>query len=172
MEKDIGGYLQRLEDDYTVIQAYKPITAKLQSRLQRYTVMDNFIKFWFYYIYANKTAIEMENFSYVKKTVDTTYTNYSGRVLENFYHKLFSETGLYNRIGRYWEKGNLNEIDLVAINDLEKRVAVAEIKRNHHKINTTQLMLRSQKLLPFFKGYTVEYFALSLESIEDWLKVE
>ncbi len=169
LEKDIGGYLQRLEDDYTVIQTYKPMTAKPQSRLQRYTLIDNFIKFWFYYFYANRAAIEMENFSYIKKIMNKTYANYSGRILENFYHTLLAETGLYNRIGRYWEKGNLNEIDLIAVNDLEKRMVVAEIKRNAKKINTTELKLRAEKLRPFFDGYTVEYLALSLDNMEDWL---
>ena len=36
--------------------------------------------------------------------------------------------GEYNQIGSYWEKGNQNEIDLVAVNDIKKTITLAEIK--------------------------------------------
>jgi hypothetical protein len=38
--------------------------------------------------------------------------------------------GDYNLIGNYWEAGNKNEIDIVAVNDFSKTALIAEVKRN------------------------------------------
>jgi hypothetical protein len=35
----------------------------------------------------------------------------------------------FSTIGSYWEAGNKNEIDIIAINEYEKHVIIAEIKR-------------------------------------------
>ncbi len=40
-----------------------------------------------------------------------------------------------NVIGSYWEKGNQNEIDLVAVNNMKTLLTVAEIKMNKVRIN-------------------------------------
>src|SRR5208283_2167210 len=106
LESDIGGYLDRLEKDYAVIARYKPINAKPKSRSQKYYIVDNFINFWFRFIYRNRTAIETGNYEYIKDMIKRDYSTYSGKVLERFYHDLFAESGHYNRIGSYWEKGN------------------------------------------------------------------
>ncbi len=37
--------------------------------------------------------------------------------------------------GSYWEKGNKNEIDLVAINDLKKSITIADIKLSSSRID-------------------------------------
>ena len=121
LESNVGGYLDRLERDYAIIEKYKPINAKPNSRSQKYRIVDNFLNFWFRFIYRNRSAIETGNFDYVKNVVKRDYPAYCGRVLERFYHDLFAGTNQYNLIGSYWEKGNRNEIDLVAINDMKKR---------------------------------------------------
>ncbi len=59
----------------------------------------------------------------------------------------------YNRLGTYWEKKNLNEIDLVAINDLEKIIVMAEIKMKKKRINMNILHEKSKKLLSSYPGY-------------------
>jgi hypothetical protein len=48
----------------------------------------------------------------------------------------YSSVPVSIRVGSYWEKGNQNEIDLVAVNDIKKEIVVAEIKMNPSKINT------------------------------------
>ncbi|MFO7761643.1 MAG: DUF234 domain-containing protein [Thermodesulfobacteriota bacterium] len=50
-------------------------------------------------------------------------TMYTGPFLERLFQQLLiMGTGMYNRIDNYWERGNKNEIDLVAVNDLEKNI--------------------------------------------------
>jgi len=109
--------------------------AEPNSRLQKYFITDNFLNFWFRFLYRNYSAIETENFNYIKTLLKRDYLTYCGKILEKFYHELFAGTGKYNRIGSYWEKGNQNEIDLVAVNDMKKEIVVAEIKMNPSRIN-------------------------------------
>ncbi|MBC8555780.1 MAG: ATP-binding protein, partial [Candidatus Brocadiales bacterium] len=68
--KSVGGYLERLEKEYDVVVKVKPIGVKKDSRNQKYTIKDNFIRFWFRFIYKNMTIIQNERFDYIKKLVE------------------------------------------------------------------------------------------------------
>jgi AAA+ ATPase superfamily predicted ATPase len=167
LRKDIGGYLQRLEKDYAVISRYRPISAKVNSRNQKYKIVDNFLSFWFRFIYRYIAAIEIENFSYVKKIVERDYKSYCGPLLERFFQKILAETGRFNEIGAYWERDNQNEIDIVAINEMEKRILIAEIKMNKKRINLDVLTARAQPLLKHYPDYTPMFLALSIGDVID-----
>ena len=128
LEIHAGAYLAKLETDYALIAKLKPINAKPNSRLQKYRIIDNFLGFWFRFIFKNRSAVETGNFSYIREIINRDYSTYAGRILESFYQQVFAESGRFNRIGTYWERGNQNEIDLVAVNDLKKEVVFADIK--------------------------------------------
>ncbi len=64
--KNVGGYLDRLENEYTIIKKVKPMFAKEGSRTVKYEIIDNFFNFWFRFIYKYKSAIEIENYYYFK----------------------------------------------------------------------------------------------------------
>jgi uncharacterized protein len=169
LEKQAGGFLDRLENVYGIISKHKPIHAKPQSRMQKYRITDNFLNFWFCFLYRQRSAVETGNFEYVKQLVDRDYNVYSGRVLESFFQKLFAATQRFNRLGSYWEKGNLNEIDMVAVNDIEKKIVIAEIKLNKSKIRLEALKKRSERLLASYRGYSPEWLALSLDDSLEYL---
>lgn len=163
LEKDVGGYLSRLEQDYAVITRHRPIHAKIQTRNQKYKIADNFLNFWFRFIYRYRTAIEIENFSYIKNIIKRDYSSYVGPLLERFFQKLLAETGLFNLIGSYWEKDNQNEIDIVAINDIEKIILIGETKLNKTKINLKELIFRSKFVLSQYPNYNPIFLALSIK---------
>lgn len=165
LESDVGGYLDRLEKDYALIAKYKPIHAKPNSRSQKYRIMDNFLSFWFRFIYRHRSAVETGNFDYIKDAIRRDYATYSGKVLEQFYRDFFSETHRYNHIGSYWEKGHQNEIDLVAVNDTKKEMVIAEVKRSKAKIDLKELKQKAKRLLTDYPGYKVQWRALSLEDV-------
>jgi AAA+ ATPase superfamily predicted ATPase len=163
--KNIGGYLDRLENEYTIIKKVKPIFAKEGSRTVKYEIIDNFFHFWFRFIYKNRSAIEIENYEYVKSIVKRDFSTYSGRFLEKYFIEKLKESCEYSNIGTYWEKGNQNEIDIVAINDDEKRMRIVEVKLNPQKINITEVQAKAQKLLQKQKGYEVEFLGYSIEDM-------
>lgn len=163
--RNVGGYLERLENDYTLIKKIKPILAKEGSRVQKYEIADNYLNFWFRFIYKYKSAIEIENYEFVKEIVRRDFAMYSGRFLERYFvEKLKAQNG-YSNIGSYWEKGNQNEIDIVAINDATKTVLIGEVKLNSKKIDMEILKQKAAKLIRNFGGYSVEYRGFGLEDI-------
>jgi AAA+ ATPase superfamily predicted ATPase len=169
LERQVGGYLERLENDYNIISKHKPIYSRPNSRMLKYRISDLFLNFWFRFIYRHRSAVETGNFDYVKQIVNRDYSGYSGRVLESFFHHLFADSGRFNRIGHSWEKGNQNEIDLVAVNDMEKKIVIAEIKLNKAKLRLGGLKMKSRKLLAEFPGYTPEWRLLSLEDAAEFI---
>lgn len=169
LQKDVGGFLEKLEKDYFVINRYKPINAKPETKLIRYKIKDHFLKFWFRFIYRNRSAVEIGNFDYIKRVLDINMSTYSGFTLEQFFQDLFSESHQYNEIGCYFESDHTNEIDLVAINDLDKKIVFAEIKKNKNKIRIENIRLKAKKLLAAHPDYTASFLALSLEDAEKYL---
>lgn len=165
IQKNIGGYLDRLEKDYRIIRKLQPILAKPGSRKIKYEIEDNFLHFWFRFLYKNKAAVEIENFTYIKKTFHRDYETYSGYVLEKYVKALFAQSGQWAEVGSYWESGFKNEIDVVAVNPLEKKVLFAEVKRNPKQYNEAKLMLKAQALSRSFSGYNQEFRGYFLDDI-------
>ncbi|QOY55607.1 ATP-binding protein [Candidatus Sulfurimonas marisnigri] len=163
--KNVGGYLDRLENEYTIIKKVKPIFAKEGSRTLRYEIIDNFFNFWFRFIYKYKSAIEIENYEYVKDIVNRDYTTYSGRFLEKYFIEKIKLSNQYSDIGTYWERRNENEIDIVGVNDDSKTMLIAEVKRRAQKIDINKLQEKATKLVSKHKNYEVQYLGYSLEDM-------
>lgn len=165
LEREVGGYLDKLENVYNIIEKVKPMFAREGGRLVKYFIKDNFLNFWFRYFYKQRAAIEIQNFEYVKSVVEIEYSVYAGTMLERYFLNEF-KTQNYNQVGRYWERGNQNEIDLVAVNDMEKSMVIVEVKMNPKKINLELLKRKAEKLVSLRPDYSVEYKGLSLEDIK------
>lgn len=165
LERNIGGYLDRLENEYSIIKKIKPIFAKEQSRTVKYEIIDNFFSFWFRFIYKYKSAVEIENFDFVKNIVKRDFSMYSGKFLERYFVEKLKSTNRFSNIGTYWEKSNQNEIDIVAINSETKELALIEVKLNKKKIDLELLKHKSQNLIKDYKAYKIEYLGLNLDDM-------
>jgi len=165
LDKNVGGYLDRLENEYTIIKKVKPIFAKEGSRTLKYEIIDNFFNFWFRFIYKYKSAIEIQNYEYVKEIVYRDYTTYSGRFLEKYFIEKLKISNKFSEIGTYWERGNENEIDIVALNDEAKTMLIAEVKRRDQKIDIKKLQEKAVKLTSKYRNYEVEYVGYSLDDM-------
>lgn len=169
LEKNIGGYLEKLEIDYDLINKNKPVGSKPTGKIQKYYIKDNFLKFWFRFIQSNRTAVENNNFEYIKKYYDKYIQVYKGPLLEKMYQEIFKEQTEFNIIGNYWERGNLNEIDIIAVNDLDKKIVIGEIKMNLSKAKMNDLKNKSMKLLKKYKDYEVQYILLGMQNLKKYL---
>ncbi len=165
LERNIGGYLDRLENEYTVIKKIKPILAKDGSRTQKYEISDNFFNFWFRFIYKNKSAVEIGNYTYVRAIVERDFSLFSGKFLEKYFIEKLKTSGEYSTIGTYWERSNQNELDIVAINEIAKKVLIAEVKLNARKIDLEVVRQKSLTLSETFKSYAIEYKGYSLRDM-------
>lgn len=165
MEMQVGGFLDRLENEYGVVKKVRPIFAKPNSRSVKYSILDNFLSFWFRFIYKYRSAVEAGNLAYLNQIVDRDYSTYSGKFLEKYFIEKLKAEKKYNLIGTYWDRKNQNEIDIVAVNDLEKKVLFAEVKRNKNNWDLGKLEEKSAQLLHQFKGYKVTYIGYSLDDV-------
>ena len=165
LQKDIGGYMGRLEKDYNIIKKVRPVFAKPESRNIKYFINDNFLNFWFRFIYKYRSAIEIQNYDYVKNIVKRDFETYSGRLLEKYFMEKLSLTGDFGMIGSYWEKGNKNEIDIVAVNEQSKTMLIAEVKINREKINIDRLKGKARKIVNTYNDYAIEYKGFSIDDM-------
>ncbi len=165
LEKETGGFLERLEKDFSIIRKIRPVLSKPESRSVKFEIVDNFLTFWFRFIFKYRSAVEIQNFEYMKQVVERDFDTFSGIMLERYFAEKMIEEQKYTTIGRYWERGNKNEIDIVAINEDTKEAVIAEVKLNADKINIDKLKQKSQKLIQNLNGYSIEYKGLSLNDI-------
>ena len=163
--RDIGGYLERLENEYNIIRSIKPVLSKPGGRIQKYFIDDNFLSFWFRFIYKNRSSIEIGNFKYVRQIVERDFDTYCGIFLEKYFREKLALSGRYTRLGRYWERGNRNELDIVAIDDLHNKVLIAEVKMNKDRFRPVLLKDNAQNLVNKLGDYDIDYKSFSLEDI-------
>ncbi len=168
LQKNVSGHLERLEKDYSIIKAIKPIDAKPNAKLQKYEIVDNFLSFWFRFIYKYQSYIEAENYEALKRVIHRHYPAYRGRFLEKLFIDLLKRKGTFTKIGRYWERGNKNEIDIVAIDEERKKILIAEVKTKKKRVNKSELIAKSTKLLSRYKGYQVDFEIFGIGDIENF----
>jgi len=139
--KEIRDYLKMRHSDITpyisnlievgIMKKEIPITESPRSKRGRYYITDNFTRFWFRYIFPNLSAIEEGVFDIglIKKD----YDEYLGHVYERIAREFMADLAKKNalpiipqKIGKWWHKKE--EIDLVLINEAEKKAILAEVK--------------------------------------------
>ena len=169
LEHNIGGYLDRLENDFAILSKHRPIGDKPNSKSVKYKIRDNFLNFWFRFIYKNMTAVETENFSYIKDLIERDYDTFSGLMLESMFREMLAASQNYNEIGSWWDRKGENEIDIVAVNDMKKEILFAEVKLNPKRASLTALEVKAAKLLPEYPGYKTDYVILSTDDIGKYL---
>jgi len=166
LEVSIGGYLERLENDFNLIRKVRPMFSKPGGRNIKYEIVDNFLNFWFRFIYKYQSAVEIGNFGYLRSIVERDYPMYSGRMLERYFTEKLVNLQRYSAIGTWWEKGNQNELDIVAVDDFNKAVLFAEVKRRKENISMPVLQEKARNLLQTqLKEYVAEYVGFSMEDM-------
>lgn len=165
IQRDVGGYLRRLEEDYSIIKAYRPLFSKPQSRNVKYFIDDNFLNFWFRFIFKNKGIIELENFALLREKINREFPEYRGRYLEKFIRKDLAESMDFSEVGNYWQRGNKNEIDVIAYNELTRKATIGEVKVNPENISLDLLRLKAQEITKELGGYEITYRGYSLEDV-------
>jgi len=165
LQKDTGGYLDKLEKEYMLIRSVRPIMAKPGGKIQRYTINDNFLSFWFRFVYKYRSAVEIGNYKYLQQLVKRDFDSYCGLFLEKYFREMIALSGNYTAIGNYWEKGNRNEIDIVAIDDMNKKALIAEVKMKKASFRPVVLRESARNLVNKLGDYQIEYRSFSLEGI-------
>ena len=166
LQKDMGTYLQNLEGKYELIRRLKPLLARQNGKVTAYEIRDNFLRFWFRFIYPYQSLIERNLFSLLKSNITSNYESFTGRTLERYFQDKLMETEHFTQVGNWWDRKGQNEIDIIAINEFDHTGVVAEVKRNSQRVSMTKLQ-EKVSVLPAkdFGKYTLEQVAFSLENM-------
>ena len=161
----VGGYLDKLEKEYNIIKRIRPFGAKEGSRSNKYLIDDNFLNFWFRFIYKYRSAVEIGNLDYVRDIVERDYETYSGIILEKYFRTQMIESKQFSDIQGYWNSKGENEIDIIAVNEMKKSLLFCEVKRNPKRINLNILEEKAKDIVNKFSKFDIKYRGLSLENM-------
>jgi hypothetical protein len=166
--KDIGGYLTRLEVDYGIIKKEITLGAKPLTKNAIYTIHDNFLAFWFRFIFKYGHMLEIGAYGQMRTLIRRDYATFSGKMLERYFYEKAAETCKYTILGRWWDRKGENEIDLIAANEIDKTAIVYEIKRQRRNINFADLDRKVKTMLTrvdALQDYNVETQGLDMDNM-------
>ena len=168
LKKEIGGYLTKMERDFNLIKKQQPIFTKSSTKNVKYQIEDNFIMFWFRFIYKYSSMIEIGAYEQLRKIIERDFSSFSGHMLEKYFRENAQISQAYTSIGNYWDRKGETEIDFIAVNEIEKSIDFAEIKRQKNNISIEKLRQKAAEFLiqnPQFNSYKKDFYAWSLEDM-------
>ena len=165
--------MQRLEDDYGLISKLRPVKAKEGTQTVKYEIRDHFLRFWFRYIVKYQNLVQSGRFEDLRSLVKRDYADYSGRVLEAYFRDKIAAEQPLELIGSWWEgkRGksedtDQHEIDIVAVYFKEKRVLLAEVKRQRKNFDAAKFERKVQLVKnKLFANYKIVTACLTLEDM-------
>ena len=107
----------------------------------------------------------MGKYELLREYIGINYEQYSGLVLEKYFRTKIAESERVTDIGSYWDNKGANEIDLLALNDIDKKAIIAEIKRNPKKIDLNLLRTKTDFIKKELAQYDVELKGLSMNDM-------
>lgn len=163
--KNTGRYLETLETEYSLIRKRRPMWAKPNSQGVKYFIDDCFLNFWFRFIETNRSLVELGKLDVLKKVICNEYLQFSGPVLEKYFRQLYGEKEQVTEVSQWWDSQGKNEIDLIAMERLDKCATIAEVKRNPKKFDEKQLAEKYEHIKKHLAGYNVRLVGLSMEDM-------
>ena len=168
LKSEVAGYLTRLENDYALISKIRPMFETSVNKNTHYLIEDNFLNFWFRFMYKYNYMLEIEAYDKLKMVFKRDYNTYSGKVLEKYFKALLQQSNVYTRLGSWWDRKSENEIDIIAEDELSQSATFFEVKRKKEEIDLNILKHKSEHFLTKtgrFKDYTLTYKGLSMEDM-------
>ena len=128
-------YLKTLID-LDILEREVPITEENPDKSKKglYRIKDNFIKFWFAFIYPNLSFLESGNTEIVMKKIEKGFVSgqvsfvYEDVCRQKMWKMNADEVWpfTFSKIGRYWD--NNTEIDIAALDPVGKNLILGECK--------------------------------------------
>lgn len=166
--KELSGYLKNLNEEYGLISKMQPLYEKSSNKNVHYTINDQFLKFWFRFIYKYTHIIEAGGNERLKTIAERDFTTVSGKSLESYFNEVLKESGGYTRLGYWHDRKGENEIDIIAEDEVDNKIEFIEVKRQTKNFDENALKAKSElflKAVGSFKGHEIIYRGLSIEDM-------
>jgi hypothetical protein len=139
-----------------------------KSTKSLYFLKDNFLKFWFRYVYQNRSIIELGNGNDLfQHLIQPDLNRFMGAIYEEMCHQEFQHRGLQIlgwkpvKLGRYWD--GKSEFDLIAESADSKKVAFVECKWGQQvdiKRNLFKLKQNAERI-PIYNNWNKSFWIMS-----------
>lgn len=167
-------YLSTLSD-LGFVEKRTPVTEKNpeKSRKGLYFIVDNFIRFWFRYVYPYKGELELDNMQIVLDEMQKDFeTKFVAFAYEDICKDLFADLCkqgtidfVPSRIGAYWlnDYTGDTEIDVMAVDNQNKRIFAGECKYHAKPVDVPVYYALREKVLDAgeirksYPGYDIIY---------------
>ena len=171
-------YLKTLSE-LGFIEKQVPVTEKNAEKTRKglYFISDNFLRFWFRYVYPYKGELELDNIQisldeldkdFKEKFVAFAYED----ICKEIFARLCSDKAIDftpSKIGSYWlnDKSGNTQIDVMAVDTVNKRLFAGECKYHNQPVDAdvyfelVKKVDNSSEIKSAFKGYTVIYGVFS-----------
>jgi len=108
-----------------------PVTASPRFRKRHYIIADPYLSFYYRYIIPNRIDLEAERSSEVLERIESTFSEYAGRMFEQLVLDLIRTKVLLDdlhltTLGRWWFREQ--EIDIVGLDESAGRILFCECK--------------------------------------------
>ena len=165
-ECNISPYLERLERS-GFIEKTRPLFAKPNTRSSRWTIRDPFLRFWYRFVLPDEGLLDAGFTAPTAAKILADFPTFSGPMLEKWFRESLMETGKYREIGAWWDsKGVQNEVDIIAIELVQKQAFVAEVKRQRKSFHEGAFLDKVDHLqTAILHGYTITTACLTLEDM-------
>ncbi len=165
---EVGGFLTKLENDYSLISKKQPIFEKTSNKNCHYQIDDCFFRFWFRFVYKYQYMIELSRFEELKALVCRDFNVFAGYSLERYFYWKFVEDTRFTRMGAWWDRKGENEIDLVCEDEIKNKLAFYEIKIDEGRINREELKRKAEAFFdknPAKRELAISFSGLSLKDM-------
>ncbi len=166
--KELSGYLKNLSEEYGLISKMQPIYEKSTNKSVHYTIDDQFLKFWFRFIYKYTHIIEAGGNDKLRTIAERDFATVSGKSLEHYFNEVLKESGGYTRLGYWHDRKGENEIDIVAEDEVDGKIEFIEVKRQERNFDEKVLKAKSEsfmRVVGAFNGYEIIYRGLSIDDM-------
>ncbi len=89
-------------------------------------------------------------------------------MLERYFRQKLRESQEYTQIGQYWDRKGENEIDIVAVNEIDGIADIFEVKKDKSRYDETLLSQKVENMLvacPELKKFELRLKCLSMEDM-------
>ncbi len=176
--KSISKYLGLLVRDFRYLDYEIPVTEEKpwKSKKGRYFLSDSFLRFWFRYIYRNRSEYEIGSYDTLLNKVENDFDSFAGKEFEKISKEFLIELGkqkrsqiIFSNIGKWWQKNQ--EIDLIALNSTTYDIFFFECKWKELKEGTARKLLEDLKIksisVNWNKDNRIEHFGVIAKKIEN-----
>ncbi len=157
------------------VERIVPVTDPENSKKTRYFIKDNFLRFWFSFVYPNKNLVEINKFYEIENDIKKRFPVFMGRAFEMLVRENVGEfiNMNFDKIGTWWGRNpekpkgfNEEEIDIVAINNKTGNILFAECKWTNSDVGTGVYsdLKRKSKLVQWHNDSRKEYYAIFSKS--------